>query len=433
VPADPREAAMAKRYRAMLDENWRLEKQYGSQAAFVEDYFPHIWERPKDWRAFADARSAQVGPTWFQKKRTIDYITDGLAAGLKLKYTNPVDIVVHRLSSGVDMRQRMELLYQLKDQGLAWEGVQGGGMLVKRGWRLINAPDRKQWVIAPDAQPLWKNAVDAKGLWQAEHLGGSIFRGWMALKNAWVQVKLAMSAFHPLHVLHINYSNGMAQGWDQLVKGRDPMAALKSVADGFVGPLMAAPGATTGAVAGALLGSTVGMPVWGGIAGSMAGAAAFGALKRAGVAHDLPHQGKIGKAAWRKRPNQQTPEEKAIVALMNDGGFVPQLSEQMKIGAQRSLAVAFQKALRKEATPGDWKRIVTAGMRRGIEKLQAPIFEQWIPALKTAALGPRQLTSRSHQSRIASGISTSNTSRRDRARMRTRKTPRKKWRYEPRS
>jgi hypothetical protein len=385
VPADPREAAMAKRYRAMLDENWRLEKQYGSQAAFVEDYFPHIWERPDDWRAFAEARSAQVGPTWFQKKRTIDYITDGLAAGLKLKYTNPVDIVVHRLSSGVDMRQRMELLHQLKDQGLSWEGVQGGDMLVRRGWRLINAPDRKQWVIAPDAQPLWKNAVDAKGLWQAEHLGGSIFRGWMALKNAWVPVKLAMSAFHPLHVLHINYSNGLAQGWDQLVKGRDPMAALKSVAGGFVGPLVAAPGATTGAVAGALLGSTVGMPVWGGIAGSMAGAATFGALKRAGLAHDLPHQGKTGKAAWRKRPNQQTPEEKAIVALMNDGGFVPQLSEQMKIGAQRSLAVAFQKALRKEATPGDWKHIVTAGMRRGIEKLQGPIFEQWIPALKTAA------------------------------------------------
>jgi hypothetical protein len=52
-----------------------------------------------------------VGPTWFQKKRSVDYITDGLAAGLKLKYTNPVDIVVHRLLSGVDMRQRMQLLY----------------------------------------------------------------------------------------------------------------------------------------------------------------------------------------------------------------------------------------------------------------------------------------------------------------------------------
>ncbi len=55
--------------------------------------------------------------------------------------------------------------------------MQGGDMLVRRGCRLINAPGRKKWVIAPDAQPLWKNAVDAKGLWQAEHLGGSIFHG----------------------------------------------------------------------------------------------------------------------------------------------------------------------------------------------------------------------------------------------------------------
>ena len=385
VPPDPVQARMAKRYRAMLDANWQLEKLYGSKAAFVEDYFPHIWERPDDWRAFAEARSAQMGPTWFQKKRTIDYITDGLAAGLKLKYTNPVDIIVHRLSSGVDMRQRMEMLYQLKDQGLAWEGVQGGAQLVRRGWRAINAPDRKQWVIHPDIQPLWKNAVEAKGLWQAEHLGGSMFRGWMALKNAWVPVKLAMSAFHPLHVLHINYSNGMALGWDQVVKGKDPIGALKTVAEGFYGPLQAAPGATAGAIAGTVLGTGVGMPVWGGIAGSMAGAATYGALRRAGIVSEVPHPGKTARKAWQTKPSLQTADQKAMVALMTDGGFVPQLSEQMKIGAKRQLAVAFQKALRKEAGPRDWRRMVTATMRRGIEKLQAPIFEQWIPNLKAAA------------------------------------------------
>ena len=384
VPPDPVQARMAKRYRAMLDENWRLEKLYGSKAAFVEDYFPHIWERPADWRAFAEARSAQMGPTWFQKKRTIDYITDGLAAGLKLRYTNPVDIIVHRLLSGVDMRQRMELLYQWKDQGLAWEGVQGGAQLVKRGWRAINAPDRKQWVIHPDAQLLWKNGVEAKGLWQAEHIGGSIFRGWMALKNAWVPVKLALSAFHPLHVLHINYSNGMALGWDQIAKGKDPLAALKSEAEGFYGPLQAAPGATVGAFAGGVLGSTVGMPIWGGVAGSIAGAATFGALKRHGMG-DVPHLGKSARKAWSTLPKNQTAEQKAMVDLMTDGGFVPQLSEQMKIGAKRQLAVAFQKALRKEAGPRDWRRMVTAMMRRSIEKLQAPIFEQWIPTLKASA------------------------------------------------
>jgi hypothetical protein len=52
---------MALRYRAMLDANWVEEKKYGSQAAFVEDYFPHIWEKPDEWRKFSQTRSAQVG------------------------------------------------------------------------------------------------------------------------------------------------------------------------------------------------------------------------------------------------------------------------------------------------------------------------------------------------------------------------------------
>jgi hypothetical protein len=73
-------------------------------------------------------------------------------------------------------------------------------------------------------QLLWKNGVEAKGLWQAEHLGGSMFRGWMALKNAWVPVKLALSAFHPLHVLHIDQANAFARGWSELTN-----AALKDL------------------------------------------------------------------------------------------------------------------------------------------------------------------------------------------------------------
>ena len=341
VPPDKTQAGMARRYRRMLDQNREEEKRYGSQAAYVEDYMPHIWEKPEEWSAFSETRSAQVGPTWFQKKRSIDYITDGLAAGLKLKYTNPVDLIVHRLLSGVDMRQRMDLLYKLKEMGLAWEGTQGGDQLVKRGWRAINAPDRKQWVIAPDVQLLWKNGVEAKGLWQAEHLGGSTFRGWMAIKNAWVPIKLALSAFHPLHVMHIDQANSLALAWDKLAKNHDLPEAMKSFGEGIA------------------------------------------TIPTAGMIHY--RRGAQARAAWAKRPGQQTPEEKAIVALMTDGGFVPQLSEQLKIAAKRQLAEAFQKIKRGEGNVTEWRRFMSALARRPIEKMQGAIFEKWIPALKAAA------------------------------------------------
>lgn len=341
LPADPRQREMARRYRAMLDKNWELEKQYGSQAAFVEDYLPHIWEKPEEFQKWAQTRSAQVGPTWFQKKRTFDYIKEGLAAGLKLRYTNPIDIVVHRLLSGVDMRQRMDLLHRLKELGLAWEGKQGGDQLVKRGWRAINAPDRKQWVIAPDVQLLWKNGVEAKGLWAAEGLGGSTFRGWMAIKNAWVPIKLAFSAFHPLHVLHIDQANTLALALDDLAKGRDLATAMKHAAE------------------------------------------AIGTIPSLGMIHY--RQGAKARAAWSTRPSAQTADQKAMVALMTDGGFVPQLSEQLKVASKRQLAEAWQKVRRGEAGISDWRRFVSALTRRPIEALQTPIFEKWIPAIKAAA------------------------------------------------
>jgi hypothetical protein len=384
---DKFEADTMRRWKAILDENWKAEKALGSKAGYIKDYLSHVWEDPAGFNDWVDKKygTAQVGPTWFQKGRTFQYIEDGLAAGFKLKFTNPIDIAVHRLLSGVDMRQRMQLLYELKKMGLSWEGEQGGEHLVKRGWRAINAPDRKQWVIAPDVQRLWENGVEAKGLWQAEHLGGSLFKGWMAIKTAWIPVKLALSAFHPLHVLHINYSNGMARAWNDVVKGKDPIAALKSLGEGFAGPMVAAPGASAGAVVGALAGSLTPVgPYWGGIGGAFAGAAAMKVAKRMGMP-DVPHLGKQGRVAWATMPSQQTAEQKAMVNLNVRGGFVPQLSEQMKISAKRGLNEAWQNIKRGEGGVSDWRRFISAILRRPIEVLQKPIFEDWIPNIKQAA------------------------------------------------
>lgn len=347
--ANAEEDAMAADWRALLDNNWSDEQGWGSMASFVNDYVPHIWEKPESWRAFAESMTKQLGPTWFQKKRTLDLIQDGLNAGLKLKYTNPAEIMTHRLLSGADMRMRMELLYQYKSMGLAWEGAQGGAHLVKRGWLAINAPDRKQWVIAPDIKPIWKNAVEAHGMWRKDGLQGGIFRGWMQLKSVWVPLKLAVSAFHPLHVLHINQSDSIARGLQELFRG-DP-EGLRSILQG----LTTFPWTIAQAVS------------WGNI--------------------QSPEykEGRTARAAWEKRPADQNAQERAIVALMNDGGFAPKMSEQMRIKAEYHLAEAWQKLLRREDTAKSGLATLYHGLRRGMEKFQEPIFEKWIPALKTAA------------------------------------------------
>lgn len=342
----PQLAEIAWRYRQLLDRAYRDEVAYGSRAGYLEDYLPRLYKDEAGAQEFFAARSSVLGPTWFQKHRYYELLDEARAAGHELKTTNPEELVALRLMAGVDMRQRMELLQGLERMGLARQvddlqaqvanrtamGANGGplvgpGNLEAAGWQLISAPDRKQWMISPDVQPLWKNAVEAKGLWADPSAVGSIFRGWMIIKNAWVPVKLTLSAFHPMHVLFINMANDLARGFSQARSG-DLGGAWDSFLDAFT--------------------------------------------PTQGIGRDARH-------AWLKPYEERTPEERDMVDMMIEGGFSPQISEQLRIAAKRNL----QKAME-----GGWTqywKVPFNGLRRVIERTQAPIFERWIPGLKAAA------------------------------------------------
>jgi hypothetical protein len=329
-PQNPVFRTLAQTYSKMLDAAYTLEKQYGSKAGYIEDYFPHLWERPNTGQApIADYMRQTIGPTGFQKARTIDLIEHGLAAGYKLKSTNPELLVRARLMAGADMRNTMELLDSLKKTGMAdrTEGADPQAMkaLSRMGWQIINAPDRKQWAIAPDVLPLWNNTVAARGLWADQGLAGDAFRGWMGFKAAWVPVKLALSLFHPLHVAHINFSSSVARATDQ---------------------------ALTGDLA--------------------------GALKSFGQAVSLRQPiGEMGRAQWLLGDGARTPEGRIAVRDMEDGGFAPMLSKELSTDAGRKLTQAWQ-----DMSP---LKVGYEGLRFAIHQIQKPLFEQWIPHLKTAA------------------------------------------------
>jgi hypothetical protein len=378
--AQPEEfKAAAERHKQILAEAYDMEKDAGSKAGYVQDYFPHIWLDPQMARDFVATRVAQIGPKWFQKERTFDFIKDGLEQGLRLKSTNPEDLVTMRLMSSADMRERVSLLQGLEDMGLATRAEGAPGDLARAGWSAVNAPDMKQWLLAPDIQPLWKNAVEAKGLWANEGAVGSTFRGWMALKAVWVPIKLALSAFHPLHVAHINaFAEYPAIAWRQIGDG-EIAGAFKTVAEGFYGTANASPGLAAGATAGAVAGGVAAGPVGavvGGYVGGLAGDIALRAAQRAGLP-EIPHAGREARSAWLLPDSERTPAQKAAVSLMNDGGFVPQISEEMKIAGKRSLEEAWDKS--------QWYKVLPLAAREALKIFQAPIFEEWIPNLKAAA------------------------------------------------
>lgn len=339
----------AKDYRKQLDLSYKLEKEMGSRASYVENYFPHIWKDPARARQIFNPEQLikSMGPNWFQKSRTYDLIEHGKANGLELKHNNIQDVVNSRLMSGADMVNKMEMLHELQKLGAATPmetappQVRNPGLVGSpHVWEPVTAPNGQRWMIAPEMTALWKNGVEAKGLWSNETGVGDAFRGWMKVKNVWVPIKLGLSFFHPVHVLHIaqvtNVSRALREtfGKGQQSLGRrfvaGPEALLQAIAD----PLFALPVGT-------------------------------------------PHMGKTMREAWLTPKENQTPAQKADVALMNESGLSAQLSEQMRIAAKKD----FSNALRNN------KLLVPIhGLRRGLEKLSSWMFEEWIPNLKMAAL-----------------------------------------------
>lgn len=339
-PVEPQFRAVAQLYRKMLDTAYQMEQTWGSKAQYVSDYFPHIWERPRG-KPPIEQHIENLGPTWFQKARTFELIQEGLDAGYKLRNTNPEVLIRQRLMSGADMRERMRLFNEFKKMGLAREvrSVNDPAALSREGWQKVNLPNREQAFLHPDIMPGWENAVTARGYWSDETMKGDAFRAWMGFKNVWVPIKLALSGFHALHVYGINIATHLSRALHEL--GVDP----------FVSLARGKPGKAVTDLARA----------------AESFARAFSPYQ--GLGKRARYQAMLGE-------NARTPEGRWAVRAMEIGGFSPMMSEQLRIDASAKL--------RQAAHNWSLLKIPYHGTRLAIQKIQAPLFEHWIPHLKTA-------------------------------------------------
>jgi hypothetical protein len=331
---------VVERLQKLLESSYWKEKVRGSQAAYFDEYLPHIFQDPEQARIRFQQQVQSVGPKWFQKERVFDTIREAQQAGLRLKSDNIIDLVNHRLISGADMVERMNLLDSLTDKDLAvkvedlstgFKSLRDGSSseeLLRDGWMPVNGPDGKQRLIAPDVQALWNNSVAAKTLWQNEGAVGSTFRGWMAFKTVWAPLKLGLSLFHAGHVLHIDMVSSLTRAQRQIGSGN-----------------------------------------WRGALETMSEMGDYRTGRDIRQAWEVPIQDRVPEKGW-------TQEHQMIVDLLHEGGFVPQISHELKINAQRDLEKALDE--------GQLSMPLQA-YRRGMEQMQKPIFEKWIPALKVQA------------------------------------------------
>lgn len=356
-PFMQRDMATMKKWlnQAYFDEN-----DVGSRASFIQEYFPHLFKRPDAARTmFSNLMTpGTAGATWFQKARYYDLITHALNNGLELRTNNPVDLVSMRLMSGADMRAKMNLLKDLNTAGVATPVRDAPAPLMNTmrmpfPWKEVDAPNGSKWLLAPDVQDLWQNAVVSKGLWADPGLMGRTFRGWMALKAAWVPLKLGASLFHPIHVSWINASNNISRALNE---------TFSEGQQGIMRRMTALPEAAVQSVLDLALAFPIG----------------------------APHLGKEIRQAWQQVPSTWSPRQQYLMDLYRQAGASPQISEQLRSQGSRAMQQSLVNVFGPDRTAG--QRALSAGYmpvqaaKWLAGQVSKPFFEHWIPNLKAAAL-----------------------------------------------
>jgi hypothetical protein len=336
-------AAAARGYRAAYADLARQDKELGLEYDEVSHYLPHMFE---DQAGVARWLQQRYGPKWgdpnFIKDRSFDMYEQAQAAGFRPKFTNPEDLLQARFHASALARMQIQSLRELEKHGMARHVVKG----IERSknpdryeleWR---APNGERYLVPNDIHQLMTNAFNSPSLWSARNPAGAVFRGAMDLKNKLVPIKLALSLFHPLHIATIDNATTMVRATKGLLSGAiTPARFVKEMASGLFYK--------------ELIGETA------------------GAFNKQGLGYRLlnAYRGKI-------KDSDLTDSDRLALQYMAEGGFTPEMPREYKNNAIAKFKDALQQHSASAVFKLPWAMV---------EALQKPIFEEWIPMLKTAS------------------------------------------------
>lgn len=198
-------------YKNWADEIYKQDMITGLEYDPRDHYIAHLFKDGEGAMRFIQNKYAnRWADPRFIKERGYDLYKDAEAAGFTPKYTNPEEIMQARQHASDIARLRTELLADFEKRGIAVK-AEKGATRAPEGFSLMarRSPTGQRYWVKEDADKVMFNAYDSKSLW---NLQGSplargtsqAFRGWMGVKNTLIPFKLAWSAFHPIHVTHID-------------------------------------------------------------------------------------------------------------------------------------------------------------------------------------------------------------------------------------
>lgn len=345
--------------RKVYDQMFQFEAEHGSRSEYRQGYIRHVFKDEEGVQKWLDERIKSLGANSFQKERTFDTIAEAMKAGFELKFENPIDILTSRWKMGVNSSLLTAALRRLRKDGLAEqiadESLSKNRKQAIRDWyQFTNNMDGTKWAIHPDAKPLWMNAMEAKGLAEQNNPVGHVYNGWMQIKRVWAPVQLMLGAFHATHIAVGNVVQNITNAVTNASKNGEWAKEFSKA-----GKL-------------SLDQTLFSLP--------------FDKIKLGGIGDKLDamsggrFSSNVGRDVmnyWHLPEAEMTPDQRMTTGLLREMAVVPENSRQEVIGAKRSLQMALQKDKYATAT--------VAGIRRGIEKIQAPLFNYMIPQMKVQA------------------------------------------------
>lgn len=210
------------------------------KAGFIEDYFVHEWENPKQAQQFVYDWVGKQGSGRNLKAREIPTIADGLRAGLKLKTTDPIEATV-RYAANMDRYLAInETVDNMRAAGEAKyfkPGAQPAGWMEMKG-RLGQkiTPAGPMKLYAPEGAATVFNNFISRGFADIGPNAGKAFDAVQHAANTVTSLKLGLSGFHATTMANEAVINDVARAIGQAGRG-DLLRAAKTAGMAVTAPV----------------------------------------------------------------------------------------------------------------------------------------------------------------------------------------------------
>jgi hypothetical protein len=343
-----------------------------SNMAFIDDYFPHMWQDPGAATTFAEAfksgGAGKQGSAASLHKRTVPTVADGLKAGLVPISTDPIEMTMRYVTSmdrfiastsSLEIAKRVGQARYIRPRVMGASG-HPDSFKVPDGWVPLNGRGSRNAQGAQAYAPegfarVYNNFID-RGVHELGPEFGRVYDALQRTSNAITGLELGLSGFHAVTMVKEAYVSRLATGLKQIGSGAATGDAMQ-ILRGF-GKAATSPGAFVGSALKGLqmqkvyLGQTPGAPDMARIVNLLekGGGRAIGA--RHATDYRFSAQGSYWKA-WR----------------------------QGALKMQMATAAADIKAHPIVGTA----RQAASAIGRVMSTVAAPLFESYIPRLKNGA------------------------------------------------